>query len=144
MRRILLLLFIVSFLTSSGQEHISNGTKINAPKGFVKWGFYKWNNSYNGKESIMMNVTKGNKIEKFNKSSCKEFELRKSQFVDYKSIKIDGESYDLCLRKRGNKMALSLLVFLKKGNTFTVMASANPNDYERCIELITYMVKQFK
>ena len=144
MRRILLLLFIVSFFTSSGQEHISDGTKIKTPKGFVKYGSNSWKNSYNDKESISIRMGKGDKTKKMKKSSCEELELSESQFVDYKSIKINGESYDVCLLKRGNRMAMSLLTFYINGGAVMVGATANPNDYERSIELITFMVKQFK
>ena len=142
MRKLLQFIFLISVFTSTSQEHFSDGTKLSAPKGFVKSGFNGWKNSLNDNEYINIQFVDGDKSSNFNKSSCEDLSTLKTQFIDYKFIQIQGASYELCVKKEGNRIAISVLSFYSKGLTFIINAFANQNDYKRCEELISFMVKQ--
>ena len=142
MRKILQFIFLISVFFSTSQEHFSDGTKLSAPKGFVKSGYNGWKNSLNDNEYIGILFADGDKSSNLNKSSCEDLNALKTQFIDYKFIQIEGASYELCVKKSGNRIAISHLSFYSMGGTFAITATANQNDYKRCEELISFMVKQ--
>ena len=142
MRKILQFIFLISVFFSTSQEHFSDGTKLSAPKGFVKSGYNGWKNSLNDNEYIGILFAGGDKSSNLNKSSCEDLNALKTQFIDYKFIQIEGASYELCVKKSGNRIAISHLSFYSMGGTFAITATANQNDYKRCEELISFMVKQ--
>ena len=144
MRKILQFIFLISVFFSTSQEHFSDGTKLSAPKGFVKSGSNGWKNSMNFNEYINIYFVDGDKSSNLNKSSCEDLNALKTQFIDYKFIQIEGASYELCVKKfsSGNRIAISHLSFYSMGGTFAITATANQNDYKRCEELISFMVKQ--
>ena len=139
MKKLLLLSALLIFACSSdlfAQGHISDGTNFKVPNGFVKLEDNSWENKNNSKEFISIQIKKGNKKKTTNKS----------QSFNFKTISINGVSYDLFINEKEENISIAFLsiYFEKVDSTFIVFASANKKNYERCEELIRYIVQQFK
>ena len=141
MKNILYILFFISSLSGFSQEQILNGISLNGPNGFVKAGDLHWNN---GNENVMIQSFKGSytdfkDIQNGAKLAC-EKGSRASTFVDFGNLEISGENYGFCLQKGQNTLALTQTFVFRDGYVYTVMVSAESDNYERCFEILGYMV----
>ena len=144
MKKLILLLFIplVSF-NFFGQEQIFNGISLNAPIGFVKTGNLEWNN---GNENVIIQTIKGSYIDfKSVQSEAKlacEKGSRGSTFVDFANLEISGETYGFCLQKGQNKLEIAQTFVYRDNYVYMVIVSAEPDNYERCFEILGYMINR--
>ena len=141
MRKLLLNLALLISVISFGQEQILNGISLNAPNGFVKSGDLQWNN---GNENVMIQSFKGSytgfkDIQSGAKSAC-EKGSRASTFVDFINLEVSGETYGFCLQKGQNTLEIAQTFVYRDGYVYMVMVSAEPDNYERCFEILGYMV----
>ena len=140
MKNILFTLALLISFSSFGQEQILNGISLNAPNGFVKAGNLQWNN---GNENVVIQSFKNSytgfkNMQSGNKLTC-EKGSRASTFVDFVNLEISEETYGLCLQKGQNTLALTQTFVFRDGYVYTVQVSAEPDNYERCFEIIGYM-----
>ena len=138
MRVYLIILFVVSFFSSSSQVQKVNGIEINAPNGFIKTGDLEWSNN-DGIENVIVAYFKGNAVEGGNREYCKKGS-RGSQFVNYLYVEQNGVSYGLCAQKGNNSLAILSTMLYRNGYTYMIMVSAETDDYERCMEIMGYMI----
>ena len=141
MKNLLFTLALLVSFNSFGQEQILNGISLNAPNGFVKTGNLQWNN---GNENVMIQSFKGSytdfkDIQSGAKLAC-EKGSRASTFVDFGNLEISGENYGFCLQKGQNTLALTQTFVFRDGYVYAVQVSAEPDNYERCFEILGYMV----
>ena len=141
MKNLLLTIALLISVVSFGQEQILNGISLNAPNGFVKTGDLRWNN---GNENVGIQSLKGSytdfkDIQSGAKLAC-EKGGRAFTFVDFVNLEISGETYGFCLQKGQNTLALTQTFVFRDGYVYTVMVSAESDNYERCFEILGYMV----
>ena len=137
MKKLLSVLLLISSLTSSGQEQILNGISFNGPNGFTKAGDLHWNNH---NENVMVQSVKGAIPDlKDAELICKKGS-RASTFVDFVNLEISGTTYGFCLQKGQNTLALASTQVYRDGYTYLIMVTAEPDQYERCFEIIGYMI----
>ena len=141
MKKLLFTLALLISVISFGQEQILNGISLNAPNGFVKSGDLQWNN---GNENVMIQSFKGSytgfkDIQSGAKSAC-EKGSRASTFVDFINLEVSGETYGFCLQKGQNTLEIAQTFVYRDGYVYMVMVSAEPDNYERCFEILGYMV----
>jgi hypothetical protein len=148
MKKLLALLLLIFSLASSGQEQILNGISLNGPNGFTKVGDLHWNNQ---NENIIVQSIKF--PEELNQKwvipdaeleiACKEG-TRASTFVDFVNLEISGTTYGFCLQKGENKLDIASTVVYRNGYAYTIMVSAEPDRFERCFEILGYMIARIK
>ena len=141
MKKIIYTLALLVSLSSFGQEQILNGISLNAPNGFTKTGNLQWRN---GNEVVLVQSIEGSyagfkDLQSGAKSAC-EKGSRASTFVDFVNLEISGETYGFCLQKGQNTLALVQTFVFRDGYTYVVQVAADPDNYERCFEIIGYMI----
>ena len=62
------------------------------------------------------------------------------QFVNYLYVEQNGVSYGLCAQKGNNSLAILSTMLYRNGYTYMIMVSAETDDYERCMEIMGYMI----
>lgn len=144
MKKLLAVLLLISSLTSSGQEQILNGISLNGPNGFTKVGDLHWNNQ---NENIIIQSLKV--PDELNQEwvipdaeleiACKKG-TRASTFVDYVNLELSGTTYGFCLQKGENGLDLASTVVYRNGYAYTIMVTAEPDRFERCFEILGYMI----
>jgi hypothetical protein len=138
----LLIVFVCSFFVSQSQGHISDKINFNVPNGFEEFGFNRWKNKNNPKEFISIEIVEGNKINE-NKPCIGENPTQ--EFIKLKSITINDKLYDLCVSDRDNISIIILPIYSKEANaTLAIAVSASKKNYERCEELISFIVDQLE
>ena len=141
MKKLLFTLAILVSLSSFGQEQILNGISLNAPNGFTKTGNLQWRN---GNEAVLVQSIEGSyagfkDLQSGAKLDC-EKGSRASTFVDFVNLEISGETYGFCIQKGQNTLALVQTYVFRDGYTYVVSVAADPDNYERCFEIIGYMI----
>ena len=141
MKNILFILIFLLSLSGFSQEQILNGISFNGPNGFVKVGDLQW---ANGNESLLIQYFKGSYanlkgMQNGAKSIC-EKGTRGSTFVDFLNLEISGETYGFCLQKGQNTLELVQTLVYKDGYIYAVTVSAEPDNYERSLEIMGYMI----
>jgi len=138
MKNILSVLLLISSLTSLGQEQILNGISFNGPNGFTKAGDLHWNNH---NENVVVQSVKGYAFPDLKDAelSCKKGS-RASTFVDFVNMEISGTTYGFCLQKGQNTLAMASTQVHRDGYTYLIIVSAEPDQYERCFEIMGYMI----
>ncbi len=140
MKNILSTLILLLSLIGFSQEQILNGISLNGPNGFVKAGNLHWSN---GNENVMIQSFKGSytdfkEVQSGAKLAC-EKGSRGSTFVDFVNLEISEETYGLCLQKGQNTLEIAQTFVYRDGYVYMLMVSAEPDNYERCFEIIGYM-----
>ena len=136
MKKLFFLLLFIPLISSSQSQEV-NGISLNGPKDFVKAGDLHWNN---GNENVMIQYFKGNSIDsELAKSTC-EKGSRASDFVDFGQIEHSGKTINVCLQKGHNSLTIGWTNIYRDGYTYNIMVSAEPDDYERVLYIIGYML----
>ena len=137
MKKLLSVLLLISSLTSSGQEQILNGISFNGPNGFTKAGDLHWNNH---NENVFVQSVKGVIPDlKDAELMCKKGS-RASTFVDFVTQEISGTTYGFCLQKGQNTSDIVSTQVYRDGYTYFIIVGAEPDQYERCFEIMGYMI----
>jgi hypothetical protein len=140
MKNILFIFILLSSLTGFSQEQILNGISLNGPNGFVKAGDLHWNN---GNENVMIQYFKGSYadfkgLQSGAKLAC-EKGSRGSTFVNFLNLEISGKTYGFCLQKGQNTLEIAQTFVYRDGYIYLVIVSAEPNNYQRSFEIMSYM-----
>ena len=148
MKKLLAVILLISSLISSAQEQILNGISLNGPNGFTKAGDLHWNNQNENIEVYSVKIPEElNQKEIINleyaELVCKKGS-RASTFVDFVNIEMSGTTYGICLQKGDNTIEMASTVVYRDGYAYQIMVSAEPNGFQRCYEILSYMIFRVK
>lgn len=149
MKKLLAVVLLISSLTSSAQEQIINGISLNGPNGFTKVGDLHWNNQNENVFVIPIKIPEElNQKEPISDLEYAELACKKgsraSTFVDFVNIEMSGTTYGICLQKGDNTLDMASTVVYRDGYAYTIMVSAEPNEFVRCYEILGYMIFRVK
>ena len=71
--------------------------------------------------------------------SCKKG-TRGSTFVDFVNLEMSGTTYGVCLQKGENTLDIASTIVYRDGYAYSIIVSAEPDQYVRCSEILGYMI----
>ena len=105
-------------------------------------GRLEWENSKNRNEILRVVDIEGEYDEQYfleeNKQECLKGS-RGTEYIDSKELKVLGKNLFMCIQKGLTGLAITHTFIQKDGYVYYIIATADPDDYERASSLTAYM-----
>ncbi|MAC96624.1 MAG: hypothetical protein CMC96_14110 [Flavobacteriales bacterium] len=121
--------FLFSCFTSYTQPQTLNGILLDAPKGFVKTGDYKWQQN---DDIIMVMSLEGELPQEKHLGVLKSIQeqTKNTTFIKNESIHLSGKDYSCTYHLGDNGLILIAVLVVRDGFSYILLCGVNPTQYE--------------